>query len=62
MKPYKVTVVFDVRSTFEDKSDNSRLFLCNFIRVNEYQHLVFHTTNGKKYTIRDWVSFVVEED
>ena len=52
MKPYKVLIRTETNEQWYD---------CNFVRVNEYQHLVFHTTDGKKYTIRDWISFIVEE-
>ena len=61
MSPYKVTVVFDVRSSLEARSDNARLFTCNYVRVNEHDMLILKTMDGKKYTIRNWVSFIVEE-
>mgnify|MGYP001596537917 CR=1 FL=1 len=59
MNPYKVTVRMEAKGSIP--GINEFKYKCNFVRVNEYQHLVFHTTNGKKYTIRDWVSFIVEE-
>ena len=54
IRPYKVTVKLE--------GYDPKTYECNFVRVNEYQHLVFHTIDGKKYTIRDWISFIVEDD
>lgn len=50
---YKVTVRWGT---------TERTYECNFVNVNEYEHLVFHTVQGRKYTIRDWTSFIVEEN
>ena len=61
MKPYKVTIIFRYQRS-DDDFDYKGTYKCNFVRVNEYQHLVFHTTDGKKYTIRDWISFIVEDN